>query len=353
MGCGYAARTRHLPGLARIPEAEVVGVTDIDVAAAEEVGREWGVPHRRGLEELLSDPAVEAVAVCVPATHHVEVALAALGAGRHVVIEKPLTLSLEEADRLIERAEGPGPKVMVAFNMRWHRHVRRARGLLEQGALGRVHFVRTVHGGQAIAMRNGQVDWRTTRATGGGALLEKAVHHFDLWRYLLGDEVEDVFAVSSSGAGEDETVSIDARMRGGALVSGIAADSTVSVNRVELYGERGALELCLYRFDGFAHSSLEDLPGAPRTRLKRLFEALSRPWSSLAAVRTGGIYDSSYQEEWRHFAHAVRADERPECGLEDGRRALAIALAAAHSASTGVRVRVADAPAEVSPFARV
>lgn len=352
IGCGYAARTRHLPALARVTEARVVAVSDLDVAAAEETASEWGVPRVHGsAAELLADPQVDAVAVCVPAASHVEVALAALEARRHVFIEKPLALSLTEADRLIERARGSEVKTMVGFNMRWHGMVRRAREAVRRGALGRIQCVRTVHGGQAVGSRENRPEWRSSRVLGGGALLEKAVHHFDLWRLLTGDEVEDVVAVSESGAEDDAIVSVTARMRTGAVAAGVAADVTTSTNRVELYGDRATLELCLYRLDGMTHSSLTDLPGAPRTRLKRVVEGVRQVGGGLPSLRGGGAYDSSYSAQWRHFLRTIRTGEAPECGLEDGRRALAIALAAAQSASSGRRVRVSEAPTEVTAAA--
>jgi len=132
----------------------------------------------RGLSALLDDSAIAAVAVCVPAQFHVEVALAALDAEKHLFIEKPLALSLDESERLIERAAQSPRKVMIGFNLRWQRLVRQARAMIQQRTLGPLALVRT-----ALTSYDENVpEWRKQRNLGGGVLFELAVHHFDLWR---------------------------------------------------------------------------------------------------------------------------------------------------------------------------
>lgn len=109
-------------------------------------------------------PKVEAVAICVPLRYRRAIALAALDAGKHAFIEKPLTLSLDEADQLIKRAAQSPRKVMVSFNKRWHRLVRQAREMIQRGALGPLELVVTVFTKEAdiaITFQSGgsDVDW--------------------------------------------------------------------------------------------------------------------------------------------------------------------------------------------------
>jgi predicted dehydrogenase len=348
VGCGYATRTRHLPAIGRISEVEVVALADVDRAALAEVAARWGVPRRyEDPAGLVGDADVEAVAVCVPAADHVEVALAALEAGRHVLVEKPLALSLHEADRLIERAGATSAKVLVGFNLRWHRLVRQARAVLRGGQLGRVHAVRAVFS-DPIFSRSDLPAWRRERLLGGGSLLDKGVHHFDLVRFLLEDEVEQVAAWSSAGRGDDETVAVGGKTSGGALLATLIMDSATVSNELTLYGDSGTIHLDLYRADGFELRSLDDVPGAPRTRLRRIASSLEQVAGNVREVARGGVFDSAYDAEWRHFARAVRLGLEPECTLDDGRRALQIALAVAESAALGRPVDVADAPASVA-----
>jgi myo-inositol 2-dehydrogenase/D-chiro-inositol 1-dehydrogenase len=168
------------------------------------------------------------------------------------------------------------------------------------------------------------------------------VHHFDLWRFLLGSEVEEIHAVSRSGQWEDETAALTARMANGTLVAAVFAVHTGKRNDVEIYGRDGSLSFSFYRFD-----SLDHVTGRSRTdgipiRLRELVHALREMPRGLLGLRRGGDFLASYQAEWRHFFTAIRDDAPIECTLEDGRRALNVVLAAARSASSGRPVQVAD-----------
>jgi len=353
IGCGFVTRDRHLPALKRVPQLRVVAVADSDPVAARDVAERWRVERcYTDAQQLLADAAVEAVAICVPAASHVELALAALQAGKHVLVEKPLALSLGDADRLIEQAQSASGRVLMGFNLRWHPLIRQARKALKEGRVGPVVHIRTTFS-DPLFTQNKVPPWRVERRLGGGALLDKAVHHFDLWRFLLDDEVEEVFALSCSKHGEDDTVTVSAKTSGGVLATALAADSTSVHNEITIFGEAGELSVCCYRFDGFTFTSLSELPGSPRARLTGLARSAMLLGPSLGVARRGGIFAASYEAEWRHFAEVVRADAEPECRLEDGRQALAVALAAARSAATGEPIRVADGPEAVTPVQRV
>lgn len=352
VGCGFVAEHRHLPTLAGLTEVDVVAVADIDTARCGHVADRFGVANRdRDVAALLQRPEVEAVAVCVPAAEHASVALAALDAGKHVFVEKPLTLSLDEADVLVERARRAGTTAVVGFNLRSHSIVRRARELIREGAIGRVTAVETSFADARLTVPDLPM-WRTRRELGGGALVDKIVHHVDLWRFLLDDEAHTLFAVARSERGDDDVVMVTGRMRGGTLVHAFASDLTGLSNEVKIRGEEGALRLDLYRFDGLTHASLRDLPGAPATRLRRMLAGTRQLAGSLSEIRNGGVFDATYGAQWRNFVSAARGLEPPACTFEDGRRALEIVLAAARSASLGQPVTVSETPREMTPATR-
>jgi predicted dehydrogenase len=190
VGCGNVAEYRHLPALQSIKNAEVVAVADINVDHLKRVADKFHVEKRYAdYRVLVSDPEVEAVAICTTTQFHVEIALAALDAEKHVLLEKPLALSLDEADRLIERAAQSRCKVMVGFNLRWHRLVRQAREMIQLGKLGTIELVLSAFASEARYRQNVS-EWKKRRELGGGVLVENAVHYFDLWRFLLQVEVE-------------------------------------------------------------------------------------------------------------------------------------------------------------------
>lgn len=339
VGCGWVTANRHLPALARVRGVEVVALADVDAGAVDALAARFGVPGRYGgVAQLLEDPRVDAIAVCVPPSAHVEVALAALEAGKHAFVEKPLALTLEDAERLVERAAGSGLTTMMGFNLRFHRLVRRLRDLVASGELGTIHAIGTTYTDD-VMLRPDHPEWRDARERGGGALLEVAIHHIDLWRFLLADEVEDIHAQTSSEAAE-VVASVSARMRAGALANTLAVDATSLSNQVAVYGAKGRAVLDLHRFDGLAQASPSEPSGAVRTRAQALLRTARALPAGVGAARRGGEALLAYEAEWRHFTRAIAGETAVESTLEDGVRALEIALAAIESATTGRRVSV-------------
>lgn len=351
IGCGWVAEHRHLPALQFLPDAEVAAVADIDPDRLRSVAYRFRIEHSYAdFLDLLDDPAIEAVAVCVPAQFHAEVALAGLDAGKHLLIEKPLALSLDECDRLIKRAEQSPSKVMVGFNMRWHRLTRQARGIIQRGALGPLKSIRTVFT-SGTRYRASVAEWRKRRELGGGALLEQAVHHFDLWRYILQSEVEEVFATSRSERWDDDTATVAARMADGVLAVSVFSQGTSDSNEAEVYGQAGRLRVSFYRFNGLEFSSTSSFPGSVRARLRGIAHTVRGLPRAALKMRQGGDFGVSYQAEWQHFIDAIRQDRPVDSTLEDGRRALQVALAAMASAAWGRPVRVSQAPRKITPIA--
>ena len=191
VGCGWVALDRHLPALAHVREVTVVALADVDPDALARTAALAPAARRfSSAEALADDPTVEAVAVTVPPAAHVEVALAALARGKHVLVEKPLAPSLEEADVLVAAAEASPCKVVVGFNFRRHRFVQRTRAMIAAGELGDVTCIRSVFTNDVPL--DDAARWRGSRALGGGGILDRAVHEIDLWRYLLADDVAEV-----------------------------------------------------------------------------------------------------------------------------------------------------------------
>jgi myo-inositol 2-dehydrogenase/D-chiro-inositol 1-dehydrogenase len=336
VGCGFVVRDRHLPALRRVPDIAVAAIADVDPDARATVAAALGDVRRYpDATGVLHDPGVDAIAVCVPPTAHADVALAALDAGKHVLVEKPLAHSLADADRIVERAASSTAKAVVGFNYRLHRFVLRARELIRAGALGQILSVSSVFTNTTV---NG---WQRRRDLGGGAILDRAVHHFDLWRFLLEDELEEAFATAPGGDGGDAVTVVTGATRGGIVVTALVLDRTVVQNEIAVYGTKGAVLADLARADGFRQVGLSDLPGAPRTRLRRLAELGIDAAGTIRAVRRGGDYLVTYEDEWRAFAQIVRGDLPPTPSVADGRAVLAIALAAIESIDTGRPARVA------------
>jgi predicted dehydrogenase len=349
IGCGKVAVNRHLPALKSLSEAEVVAAADVDAERLNRVTDRFQIDKRFvDYTALLQDPAVEAVGIFVPLQFHCEVALAALYAGKHLLLEKPLAISLDEADQLISEAAKTDRKVLVGFNKRWHRLVRRAREIVQRGRLGPVGLINTIH--STGHYKRNIPAWRLRREQGGGNIIENGSHFYDMWRFLLQSDIEEVSAVSrSTGQADDEPSIVTARTESGVFLNCVLSDFLPDRNETEIFGQDCVLRVSLHRFDGLEFIPLHSCAGDLHNRLWNMARFFKELPQGIFQARHGGDYNASFRAQWQHFIDCIRRGTPVECTLEDGRRALQVALAAVQSASTGQPVKVAHAPREILP----
>lgn len=340
IGCGKVAWERHYPALRGLPEFRVTAVCDLDQDRAAHVASLFGAARTfTDFRQVVGNPEIDAIAVLTPPGSHAEIGAAALLAGKHLFLEKPLALTLDEASRLIDAHNQSGKTAQLCFNLRWHRLVRKARGMVGSGLLGRLKAVRSVYTHDRTGAN--APDWHRKLALGGGVGFNEAVHHYDLWRYLTGQEVVETTCLSTpSPAYEDETSVITARMGGGIVASGVFSFLTGPNSEVELFGDKGRLLISLYRFDGLQFYPTSTYPGALSDRWKRGAKSLLALPGLADDARNGGGFQSTFTGCWKSFGQALRTGSPPFCTLDDGRRALAIALAAAKSSKDGVPTQV-------------
>jgi predicted dehydrogenase len=341
IGCGRAGVDLHLPVLARSKDTEPVAVADSSREALDHAGDLFGIDRRStDYRELLVDPAVEAVCIAAPNDLHAEIALAAMDAGKHVFVEKPLAPSVEECDQLVERASTSGVRTMLGFNLRHHRHVRHARELIREGGLGELKLltsISTSHSGVGHG-----AGWRSDLERGGGMLQLMAVHHIDLWRFLLGDEVEEIACAPATDRESFTTTGIVASTRGGVSISTGLSSVSGQANEFAVFGSDAWLRASIYRFDGFESLGREDNQGGLGRHLRRQAAAVADLAGALLRLRRGGDFEATYAAEWRQFAEAVRWDGPIDCSFEDGREVARIVAAIDESLRTGTSLRVGD-----------
>lgn len=347
VGCGEVAVEKHMPAVAELRDIEVAAVADVDPDRLRWVEERFHIRHRyHDLAGLLAHSGLEAVALCLPPRLQVEAAIAALDAGKHVWVEPPLGLSLPECDRLIDRAARSAQTVIVGFHMRWHRLVRQARDIVRSGRLGTLQTIRAVWN----SPRDDDTlpEWRRHRAQGGGALVEIAIEHLDLWRYLLDTEIDEIFALSVDGRWEDEAAVLSGRMASGVLASAVLSERTNHDVEIEICGKAGRLRVACIRFEGLEYYSTNTMPSAPGARLGRLAHFLRELPRALPRIHRAGDYRISYRDQWRHFHECIRTGAPVESTLADGRQALAVMLAAAESAVVRRPVAVRQAPPTIT-----
>ena len=196
IGCGKIAQVRHLPEYAANPHAEVVAYYDKNRARAEEMAAKYGGDVCDSYFDLLNRNDIDAVSICVENRSHAEISTAALYAGKHVLCEKPMAVTLAECESMVAAAERNGKHLMIGHNMRFDPVHRRAKQLLDRGVIGDVITFRAVLGNA------GPEGWSVDEGTwffdknkaALGALSDMGIHKVDLIQYLLGQKVIETTA---------------------------------------------------------------------------------------------------------------------------------------------------------------
>ncbi len=289
-----------------------------------------GIQSFADLDGALRAFEPDAVIVANPTALHLPVAIAAAAAGCHLLLEKPVSHSLERIDELQDALRVGGGKVLVGYQFRFNQGLREILRLLESGRLGRALYGRA-HWGEYLPDWHPWEDYRdgySARADLGGGVLLTLSHPFDYLAWMLG-EVESVAATTSHTGGLEidvETLAEATLNHAGGAISSVHLD----------YLERPPRHtLTIVCTGGIIEWSAETSDVKWRAAEGgEQHEALAPPGYSRNAMFT---------DEMRHFLDVVAGSAEPSCGLADGVRALAVALAASESAVRGLRVGVGSA----------
>jgi predicted dehydrogenase len=323
VGCGSVGR-RRAAAIAADGGARLVAVSDLDAGRAAALAAETGAEATTDWRAAVERPDVDAIVVSASNDTHAPVGLAALAAGKHVLIEKPLARTPAEAAELVAAAERAGRVLQTGFNHRWYPSIQHARRLVDQGAIGEPLLARCRygHGGR----RTWPSEWFTRpEVSGGGTFLDNGVHALDLFRWFLGDFAEATGMVATLAwpvaPCEDNGVGVF-RTAGGRLAllhsSWTQWDPVFSF---ELFGH-----------DGFIHvTSRESLTLGGRGDV--IGPVPTQTWTMPGP-------NESFSDDWREFTAAVREGRPP---LTDGRAGLAavrMAYAVYQASATGQTVRL-------------
>jgi predicted dehydrogenase len=191
IGAGGIARFAHFPNLARNPRVQLVAVADVDGSKARQAAEDYGIPHSYdNFSELVDDEAVEAAIITTPPTAHAEPVIAAARAGKHVLCEKPIASTLEDADAMVDAAEKAGVKFAMGYQHRFGAGLPMLKKLLGEGLVGRVMGVTHVE----VAPSRHEVPWFLQRRhSGGGVFMDKGIYTAHTLLWLFGP-VESVYA---------------------------------------------------------------------------------------------------------------------------------------------------------------
>jgi predicted dehydrogenase len=329
VGCGGHSDAHVRALLALADRARTVATCDLDFERAAKAARRLGAPRPYGrYDDLLGDPGVDAVILCLPHDQHAPAAVAAARAGKHILVEKPIARTLDEADAMIRAAEEAGVTLMVAHNQRFHPMHRRVREMLDEGVIGDVYCARADNN---MAFAPPATHWIYRRApTGGGAMMGYGVHRIDLLRWLVG-EVSGVahFQLTRPGRFEAETSCVTILRFGERAIGEITINWTVEhapwKDLLFLYGEHGAIHNASGRLE---------VDGIGRRPGREGFSTVDVPAAD------------PFTEQLAHFVTCVTDGREPLTSGAEARRTLAVCLAAYQSAETGVVVEPGGAACE-------
>lgn len=331
IGAGDAA-SHHLPALLNLPEVRLVALADIDRQRLMDRSERFNIKATFGdYRRLLDYPGIDVVAILTPPAFHLEMALAALEAGKHVMLEKPVTATLDEANILCREAPGFHRKICIAYNLRFARQVQLLRQILQSGRLGTLEILRCLASTPSM-LGSRRPAHRGDRAQGGGSIIELGVHHYDLWSYLLGAPVAHATAATRSVFMHDQSSVVSGCMVSGVLVNTCISLCAAEQYEVEIIGSAGRARASLYRYDGFEVLQTGDTAGDARARAAGLWRSFSGFPNAVRALRHGGDFLESFRELWRHLVTCIHENRTPEPDLKAGLDSLAVAVAVSNSA---------------------
>lgn len=337
IGCGKIARV-HAQSLVNLAEAEFIAVCDMDEARAQMFAAEFGVPHVfSDMQAMLRAGLVEAVMCCTPHPIHERVVVAAAEAGVHVLCEKPMAITLDEADRMIAATDRAGVALGVIFQRRWWPAAQRIRAAIDDGRLGKLTL-----GECAVKIWRPQEyfasdPWRGKWATeGGGVLMNQAVHAIDQFAWFMGKPVEVVGRFATLRHGDyidvEDTAVATVVFESGALGT-IQAASTFQPGfgfRVGVHGDNGAAVSVWERNEGEQ--------GVTDVWTIQGEEDRVAGW--LADEQDGLGFPGFHELQIRDFLQAIRDHRSPAVTGHDARISLAIILAIYESSRTGQPVHL-------------
>lgn len=331
IGCGAISKHRHIPEYAANPHVELVAFCDPVQERAEHYAGQYGAKAYTDYETLLREVKPDAVSVCTPNALHAPVSIAAAKAGAHVLVEKPMAATEEEALAMIEAAKENGVYLMVGHNQRLMPHHMKAKQILNAGALGKVLTFRTSfgHPGPESWSVDGRDSWffRKDEAI-MGAMGDLGVHKSDLIRWLLDDEVADVAGfigtLDKVGTDVDDNAACVLRMKSG-IIGTLVASWTYyqgGDNGTVLWCENGIMKIDTHPDDQIIvelrNGSIErHKVGAIATNEKQT---------------VSGVIDA--------FVESIVTKTPPSISGEEGMRSLKVILAAFESQATGQVVRL-------------
>jgi UDP-N-acetyl-2-amino-2-deoxyglucuronate dehydrogenase len=345
IGCGMIANF-HVRAINDLRGAKVVGCFDMFPAAADGLAERAGCRPYHDLDKMLADPEIDIVTICTPSGAHQEPAVAAARAGKHVIVEKPLEITLKRCDKIIDACDKAGVVLATIFPSRFHESSRLLKSAIDKGRFGQL----TVGDAYVKWFRSQQYydsgAWRGTwQLDGGGALMNQAIHNVDLLTWLMGP-VSEITAHTATLAHErievEDVAMATVKFANGALgvIEATTAAYPGAMKRIEIHGSAGSAimeEEDIVKWE-FAKALKSDT--ALRERMA------GKTQTGGGAADPAAIGHHGHAELFRDVVKAIKQGGRPLVDGHEGRRSVEIILAIYKAAELG---RALSLPLKADP----
>ncbi len=338
IGCGRIAKKHsELLGQQMIAGAELAAVCDIVPEKAKALGEQFNVPYYTDYHDMLQNEAIDAVSVLTPSGSHAEHVIDIAAYKKHIVVEKPMALTLNDADAMIKACDENGVKLFVVKQNRYNLPVQKLREALAAERFGklvlgtvRVRWCRT----QEYYDQDG---WRGTWAHDGGVLSNQASHHIDLLEWMMGD-VESVYAKSTTALVDieaEDTAVVTLQFANGAL--GIIEATTATRPKdlegsLSVLGEKGSVEIGGFAVNELKHWNFIDSSDDEMLSLKAFSE------------NPPNVYGFGHKAYYEHVIDCIDNNTKALVDGLEGRRSLELIMAIYESIETGKEVSMRFTP---------
>lgn len=318
----------HINGIRNSADALLCGVADVNTQRAKDVAEKEGIRAFESVDALLESNEIDAVCICTPSGTHAPLALKALRAGKHVLIEKPLGLNVEQCNEIIKEAEAHGCRAGVVSQMRFSENILKLKKYIDEGALGRILLSELSMAYARDEEYYTAVPWHgTQKMDGGGALMNQGIHGVDTLLFLMG-EATQVWGRCATRVHHiecEDNAAATIQFASGAM--GVLTASTAAQpgfpRRLSIYGEKGGVTLTE---DTVTDWSVKDVPS---------------PFGETVNVGNGGsnrptaISFEGHRAQISDFTAAILNERDPAVTLQNGRKAVQLITAIYESAQTG------------------
>ena len=335
IGCGVIAPW-HARAIPNIPDAELVAVCDILPEKAEKIKDEFGAQHvYTDYHEMLARDDIRIVSICTPSGMHADIGIDAALAGKNIMTEKPIDISLEKIDKLVRICKEQDVKLACIFQRRTSNLWKRVKQTVDEGKLGKMVLASAYLKYFRSQEYYDSAGWRGTWALdGGGALMNQGVHMIDLLRWIMGP-VDTIFGFADHLARKievEDTCVASMKFKSGAFgtLEGTTSVTPGMNHRMEFHGEKGTILV-----DGESVVRW-DVPGEEKESVtQELDDKIGDASSDPTAIGGDG-----HQMQIADLVAAVQANRAPMVGGAEARHAVELILAIYESAKTGRPVKL-------------